>query len=153
MEVCFLLFSSYIVPVFCSRSVIMQKRNAIFVRYALAGGLARVPCGCCAFLRVLCSCEVFRPTRFYYVTLTLNPSPRGRDLPSPSGLQGSRSPCGRNGLRPLRVLCLFARLSRINAEKRPAPVMKPVFCFPIGYRRRPSSLMMLLYLSMSTLWR
>ena len=37
MEVCFLLFSSYIVPVFCSRSVIMQKRNAIFVRYALAG--------------------------------------------------------------------------------------------------------------------
>ena len=45
MEVCFLLFSSYIVPVFCSRSVIMQKRNAIFVRYALAGGIIRVPCG------------------------------------------------------------------------------------------------------------
>ena|GEM_PF-6214379 len=153
MEVCFLLFSSYIVPVFCSRSVIMQKRNAIFSRYALAGGLARVPCGRCAFLRGLCSCEVSRPTRFYYVTLTLNPSPRGRDLLSPSGLQGSRFPCGRNGSRPLRALCLFARLSRINAEKRPAPVMKPVFCFPIGYRRRPSSLMMLLYLSMSTLWR
>ena len=153
MEVCFLLFSSYIVPVFCSRSVIMQKRNAIFVRYALAGGLARVPCGCCAFLRGLRSCEVSRPTRFYYVTLTLNPSPRGRDLLSPFGLYGSRSPCGRNSSRPLRVLCLFARLSRINAEKRPAPVMKPVFCFPIGYRRRPSSLMMLLYLSMSTLWR
>ena len=111
MEVCFLLFSSYIVPVFCSRSVIMQKRNAIFSRYALAGGLARVPCGCCAFLRGLCSCEVSRPTRFYYVTLTLNPSPRGRDLPSPSGLQGSRSlaggfvrvPCG--GCAFLRVLC------------------------------------------------
>ena len=154
MEVCFLLFSSYIVPVFCSRSVIMQKRNAIFCRYALAGGIARVPCGRCAFLRGLCSCEISRPTRFYYVTLTLNPSPRGRDLLSPFGLQGSRSlSCGRNGSRPLRVPGLFARLSRINAEKRPAPVMKPVFCFPIGYRRRPSSLMMLLYLSMSTLWR
>ena len=87
----------------------MQKRNAIFVRYALAGGLARVPCGCCAFLRGLCSCEVSRPTRFYYVTLTLNPSPRGRDLPSPSGLYGSRSLCGRIGSCPLRVLCSFAR--------------------------------------------
>ena len=51
------------------------------------------------------ACEVSRPTRFYYVTLTLNPSPRGRDLPSPSGLQGSRSPCGRIGSCPLRVLC------------------------------------------------
>ena len=86
MEVCFLLFSSYIVPVFCSRSVIMQKRNAIFVRYALAGGMVRDPGGCCALLRGLYSCGVSRPTRFYYVTLTLNPSPRGRDLPSPYGL-------------------------------------------------------------------
>ena len=160
MEVCFLLFSSYIVPVFCSRSVIMQKRNAIFVRYALAGGFVCVPCGGCAFLRVLCSCEAFRPTRFYYVTLTLNPSPRGRDLPSPCGLSGSRSlPLRADWLVSLAGAVLFcegcalARLSRINAEKRPAPVMKPVFCFPIGYRRRPSSLMMLLYLSMSTLWR
>ena len=153
MEVCFLLFSSYIVPVFCSRSVIMQKRNAIFSRYALAGGLARVPCGCCAFLRGLCSCEVSRPTRFYYVTLTLNPSPRGRDLLSPSGLYGSRYALAGGLVRVPCGCCALARLSCINAEKRPAPVMKPVFCFPIGYRRRPSSLMMLLYLSMSTLWR
>ena len=152
MEVCFLLFSSYIVPVFCSRSVIMQKRNAIFSRYALAGGMVRVPCGCCAFLLGLCSCEVSRPTRVYYVTLSLNPSPRGRDLLSPSGLYGSRSLAGGLARVPCGC-CALARLSCINAEKRPAPVMKPVFCFPIGYRRRPSSLMMLLYLSMSTLWR
>lgn len=142
MEVCFLLFSSYIVPVFCSRSVIMQKRNAIFCR-ALAGLSPefRKFSTCSGVFRKFGVCLTFRA-----LGLTLRP-------------------CRRNGLRTLRVLCLFAgavpfcegcalaRLSRINAEKRPAPVMKPVFCFPIGYRRRPSSLMMFLYLSMSTLWR
>ena len=91
MEVCFLLFSSYIVPVFCSRSVIMQKRNAIFSRYALAG-LSPEFCKfstCSGVFRKFGVCLTFRAfkaTRFYYVTLTLNPSPRGRDLPSPYGL-------------------------------------------------------------------
>ena len=85
MEVCFLLFSSYIVPVFCSRSVIMQKRNAIFVRYALAGLSPE--------FRKFSTCSgVFRK---FGVCLTF------RAL-------GLTLPCGRNGLRTLRVLCLFA---------------------------------------------
>ena len=136
MEVCFLLFSSYIVPVFCSRSVIMQKRNAIFSRYALAGLSPefRKFSTCSGVFRKFGVCLTFRALGLtlslwaeWFVSLA--------------------------GAVPFCEGCALARLSRINAEKRPAPVMKPVFCFPIGYRRRPSSLMMLLYLSMSTLWR
>ena len=37
-----------------------------------------------ANLRVITRSKAVSPTHVYHVTLTLNPSPRGRDLPSPS---------------------------------------------------------------------
>ena len=40
-------------------------------------------------LMVVTRSKAVSPTRVYHVTLTLNPSPRGRDLPSPAWAQTS----------------------------------------------------------------